>query len=235
MQALEVLAFGPSTASRIAVELRVHPRTARRLLNRMVHDGWLIRHDGPRPSYAATLRIVALAAQFTARQPLLAHAAEPAIELHAATGCSVHLATPSYRSTVRLLRVRDGRVEMTRNLAPANATAAGKLLLAYRPGWQDAVLAAPLEARAEHTLVDLIRLRDVLGGVRSRGLASEDGEYRVDRRAIAVPVLGQETEPLAALAISWPRATAPDPRAIRGALQAAATRIGTSLSGRRAS
>ncbi len=198
-------------------------------MNRMVHDGWLIRHDGPRPSYGATLRIVALAAQLAARQPLLEHAADPAIELHAATGCSVHLATPSYRSTLRLLHVSDERVEMTRNLAPANATAAGKVLLAYRPGWQDAVLAAPLEACAEHTLTDPIHLRGVLGSVRSRGLANEDGEYRVDRHAIAVPVLGHETEPLAALAISWPHATAPDPDAIRGALQAAATTIGTSL------
>jgi DNA-binding IclR family transcriptional regulator len=104
MQALEVLAFGPSTATQVADELQVHPRTARRLLNRMVHDGWLIRRDGPRPTYTPTMRIVALAAQLAQRAPLVRLAHELAADLHARTGEAVHLAVPSYRSALRLVR-----------------------------------------------------------------------------------------------------------------------------------
>ena len=86
MQALEVLAFGPSTATQVATELQVHPRTARRLLNRMVHDGWLVRRDGRRPTYTPTMRIVALAAQLAQRAPLVRHALELADGLYAGPG-----------------------------------------------------------------------------------------------------------------------------------------------------
>src|SRR4051812_13623876 len=104
MQALEVLAFGPSTTTRVADELRVHPRTARRLLNRMVHDGWMVRHDGPRPTYTPTLRIVALAAQLAHRTPLVRQTLEVVSELRLSPREAVHLVVPSYRSTLRLVR-----------------------------------------------------------------------------------------------------------------------------------
>jgi len=204
MQALEVLAFGPATASQVAAELQVHPRTARRLLNRMVTDGWLSRRAGARPTYAPTMRIVALAAQLAQRAPLVRHATELAAELQARTGGAVHLAVPSYRSALRLVRVAgDGeRPPELRDLAPANAIAAGKLLLAYREGWQRAVLAAPLRELTRHTLVDPERLREQLAAVRERGLAVEDEEFRVGVRAIAAPVRGEGEEVVAALALS---------------------------------
>lgn len=204
MQALEVLAFGPSTATRVADELKVHPRTARRLLNRMVHDGWLIRRDGPRPTYTPTMRIVALAAQLAQRAPLVRHALELAGELHAAPGEAVHLAVPSYRSALRLVRAsRDvNHVPALRDLAPANAIAGGKLLLAFRESWADAVLAAPLDAVTAHTLTDPLLLRADLARTRDRGWALEDEEYRTGVRALAVPVHGEAGEVVAALALS---------------------------------
>ena len=201
MQALEVLAFGPSTATRVADELQVHPRTARRLLNRMVHDGWLIRRDGPRPTYTPTLRIVALAAQLAQRAPLVRHGLEVAGALQGTTGHSVHLAVPSYRSALRLVRA-GGTVEGARDLAPPNAIAAGKVLLAFRAPWSDAVLAAPLTALTERTLTDPVALRADLERVRRRGYAVEDGEFAVARQALAVPVAGEAGDVIAALALA---------------------------------
>jgi DNA-binding IclR family transcriptional regulator len=204
MQALEVLAFGPATATQVATELQVHPRTARRLLNRMVHDGWLVRRDGPRPTYTPTLRIVALAAQLAQRAPLVRHAHELAAELHARTGAAVHLAVPSYRSALRLVRAAGeaGGAPALRDLAPAHAIAAGKLLLAFRDPWRDVVLAAPLAPVTERTLVDPGALRADLGATRERGYAREDGEFRPGASALAVPVRGAGGEVVAALALS---------------------------------
>jgi IclR family transcriptional regulator, acetate operon repressor len=202
MRALEILAFGPSTASQIATELQVHPRTARRLLNRMVSDGWLTRRGGPRPTYAPTLRIVALAAQHAHRAPLVRHATELLRGLHGQTGAEAHLVVPSYRSTLRLLWAGgDDAVEL-RDLAPAQATAGGKLLLAFRRPWRDVVLAGPLFALTERTLVDPVRLREELDLTSDRGRAVEDEEYRAGVRAVALPVRGADEEVVAALAIS---------------------------------
>lgn len=201
MQALEVLAFGPSTATRVADELKVHPRTARRLLNRMVHDGWLIRRDGPRPTYTPTLRIVALSAQLAQRAPLVRHGCEVATALHTVTGCAVHLAVPSYRSALRLVRV-DGGATDARDLAPAHAVAAGKALLAFRASWADAVLAVPLAAATERTLTDPLAVRAELERARRRGYAVEDEEFVLGQRAFAVPVAGESGEVIAALALS---------------------------------
>jgi DNA-binding IclR family transcriptional regulator len=203
MQALEVLAFGPATATQVANELQVHQRTARRLLNRMVHDGWLTRRDGPRPTYTPTLRIVALAAQLAHRTPLVRHATELALELQASTGDAVHLAVPSYRSALRLVRVtgEECGAPALRDLVPANATAGGKLLLAFREPWREVVLASPLTAVTERTLAEPLALRAELERSRERGYATEDGEFRRGVRALALPVRAGD-EVVAALAVS---------------------------------
>jgi DNA-binding IclR family transcriptional regulator len=204
MQALEVLAFGPATATQVAAELQVHQRTARRLLNRMVSDGWLIRRDGPRPTYTPTMRIVALAAQLAHRTPLVRHATDLAGALQARTGGTVHLAVPSYRSALRLVRVTGERcgAPALRDLAPANAIAAGKLLLAFREPWRQVVLASPLVAVTERTQTDARALATELEDVRERGYATEDGEFRAGVRAFAVPVRVGGEEVVAALALS---------------------------------
>jgi DNA-binding IclR family transcriptional regulator len=227
MQALEILAFGPAGATQIARELGVHPRTARRLLNRMTMDGWLVRHDGPRATYAPTLRILALAAEHAHRLPLLRHAPDAALELHTPTGHTVHLAVPSYRCTLRLLRAGDGRVRSARDLAPAHATAAGKVLLAFRERWRDAVLAAPLLALADGTPCDSGALRVELERARTRGYAIEAGEYRAGHSAVAAPVIA-DGEVIAALAVSGPGDRAAV-LAHRGAVIAVAQRLSARL------
>jgi DNA-binding IclR family transcriptional regulator len=207
MNAIEILAFGPATATQLADELRVDQRTARRLLARMTSDGWLTRRDGTRPTYTPTLRIAALAAQLTHRSPLVRHAGALVGELRHRVGATVHLAIPSYRSALRLLRITgapDGAPGL-RDLSPANATAAGKLLLALRPAWGEAVLASPLSALTEHTLATSSALSCALGRVRERGYATEDREYRSDSRAVALPVRGADGEAVAALAVSATR------------------------------
>jgi glutathione S-transferase len=64
-RALELIAGGPASAVRVAEDLAVDVRTARRLLNRLAADGFLVRD--PRPLYRAGPRFESLAAGLRSR------------------------------------------------------------------------------------------------------------------------------------------------------------------------
>jgi IclR family transcriptional regulator, KDG regulon repressor len=206
MQAIEVLAFQPCSAPQVAGALKVHPRTARRLLNKLVAEGWLTRSEGRRRIYAPTMRIVALAAQLAERDPL-ALAALPAVtRLHEETGLTAHLAIPSYRSTLCLVHRAggpDARPQL-RELVPVHATAAGKVLLAHRDPWRADVLSRPLEPVTTHTLVDAGDLEAEAARTAERGHAVEDGEFLPGLRGVAVPVRDTSGAVPAALAVAGP-------------------------------
>jgi DNA-binding IclR family transcriptional regulator len=208
MQAMEVLAFQPCSAPQVAGVLRVHPRTARRLLNKLVAEGWLTRSEGRRRIYAPTMRIVALGAQLAARDPL-ALAARPAVtRLHEETGLTAHLAIPSYRSTLCLVHRAggpDARPQL-RELVPVHATAAGKVLLAFREPWRLDVLSRPLEAVTSRTLVDPEELAAETARVAERGYSVDDEEFLPRLRGVAVPVRDASGAVPASLAVAGPAA-----------------------------
>lgn len=61
LQALELLAAGPRTATEVAEATNIHERTARRMLNRLVGEGYLERTDGLPRLYAPAPRTLAIA------------------------------------------------------------------------------------------------------------------------------------------------------------------------------
>jgi DNA-binding IclR family transcriptional regulator len=204
MQAMEVLAFQPLSAAQLAASLQVHPRTARRLLARLMEDGWVSRSTGRRRTYAPTLRLVALAAQLAERAPLARAAAPVVSRLYEETGAVAHLAIPSYTSALCLVH-RAGGPEarpQLRELMPAHATASGKVLLAYREPWRESVLATPLEPRTPRTLTDPAALRAEVEEARERGYATERDEFVLGLAAIAAPVRDADDGVPAALALS---------------------------------
>jgi IclR family acetate operon transcriptional repressor len=206
MQAMEVLAFQPSSAAQLAEALQIHPRTARRLLARLVADGWVVRTGDRRHAYAPTMRLVALAAQLAERSSL-AQAAAPVVQrLFEETGGVAHLAIPSYTSALCLVHRgagEDARPHL-RELVPAHATACGKVLLAFRESWRESVLRVPLEPRTERTIVDPARIRLEAAAIRERGYATECGEYADDLAGVAAPVRDATGEVGAALALTLP-------------------------------
>ena len=204
LRALEVLAFRSCSAAEIAHALQIHPRTARRLLNRLIADGYVTRTDGERRLYAPTMRLVALAGQMVERSPLAWQAAPFVERLHRETGASAHLCVPSYDSVLCLVH-RDGedaapaRPQM-RELRPAPATAAGRVLLAHRAGWRASVLAR----HRGHAAGDAREAEPDFAGIRERGFAVLEREHGGAGIGVAAPVFDPRGDAVAALGIAAP-------------------------------
>lgn len=200
MQALEVLTFEPLSAPQVAAALQVHPRTARRLLNRLSEEGYLTRSDDARRVYTPTMRIVALAGQLVERAPLTRLAAPFVARLHERTGGTAHLAVPSYRSALCVLHSTNGSRPrpQVRELVPAHCTAVGKALLSHRDAWRESVLSAPLERHTPSTIIDADVLRADVDRTRERGYALEQEEHEEGIAGVAAPVFAHG-EALAAI------------------------------------
>jgi DNA-binding IclR family transcriptional regulator len=201
LRAMELLAVRPRSAPKLADELGVHTRTARRLLKRLAEQGYVVRDDEEK-TYAPTMKIVALAGQVVERAQL-ARAALPFVsDLRRQVGETAHLSVSSYLSALCVVHDQggeDGTRPQLRELVPAHATAAGKALMAHRETWGQAVLTQPLERHTKRTLVDPKQLLRDLLETRERGYAVEDREYREDVRGVAAPVFFRGTEAIAAL------------------------------------
>jgi IclR family acetate operon transcriptional repressor len=210
MRALEVLAFGPASALEVASALQVDPRTARRLLNRLVEDGYVVRlePEGRRRRYAPTLRLVALAGHVVERAALAEVTLPFVARLHERSGHVAHLSIPSYGSVLCVVHQAGEEPVVVRpqlgGLVPCHCTAAGKALLAYRDRWRESVLAARLERHTDRTVSDPHELRREMMQIRARGFALEDRECREDLRGLASPVFNHTGEAVAALGVTLP-------------------------------
>jgi IclR family transcriptional regulator, acetate operon repressor len=205
MRALEALAFRPMSASQVAAALQVHPRTARRLLNRLLEEEYVTRTDDARRLYVPTMRVVALAGQVVEHSSLTQPALPYVARLHEQTGAAAHLAVPSYRFALCLVHRANGRDPVPpriRELVPCHCTATGKVLLSWRDAWRESVLSAPLQRRTERTLTDPEAVLAEVEAIRDRGYATEDGELELGVRAVAAPVFSPSGEAVAALGAS---------------------------------
>ena len=206
MQALELLALHPLSAPQVAEALEIHPRTARRLLTRLTEDGWLARSDDARHVYAPTLRIAAMAGHVIERDAVTESARPYVRGLAEEFGAAAHLMVPSYRWALCILHAAGGEPAAgLHELVPCHASATGKALLAWRGVWREDVLATPLERATRRTLVDPDAIRRESEVARTRGYATEDGEWRAGLRAVAAPVFVGAGDARAALGVAVAR------------------------------
>jgi DNA-binding IclR family transcriptional regulator len=185
----------------LAAGLQIHPRTARRLLHKLVQEQYATstprryRHG---PVYALSPRLIGLAAQAIHCLPLTIAADRPLADLHEQLGRPVFIATPSYRHVV-VVHNR-GAPPRRWELLPAHASAAGKVLLAHRPSWRAAVSARPLAPVSPATLTTPDQLEHEAQCILERGFATEAAEHVPDRHAVAVAIpSGSDQIPIAAL------------------------------------
>jgi DNA-binding IclR family transcriptional regulator len=57
VQTLELLASAPRSASQVAEVLAIHERTARRMLSRLLDEGYVVRPDGYRTPYQLAAKL----------------------------------------------------------------------------------------------------------------------------------------------------------------------------------
>lgn len=210
VQALEVLAFRPVSAPELAQALQIHPRTARRMLRRLVEEEYATLGTDHRRRYSATMRLVALAGQLIEHAELPRLAGRFVALLHERTGLTAHLALPSYDSVVCVVHVGPGE-EMVRpqlrELVPAHCTAPGKALLAWRDRWRASILRSTLRAYTPRTETDAAVIEREILTTRERGWAVEDEEYEPDVRGVAAPIFSNAGEAVAALGVTFSAGT----------------------------
>src|SRR5689334_21747765 len=111
LQAVELLAFAPRSATEVAEILHVHPRTARRLLAKLVEEQYatrLPRRGRFGPVYVGSPRVVALGAQAIERLPITAAAQGELGDLSRGLRLATFVAVPSYRQVVVVHGVGSG-------------------------------------------------------------------------------------------------------------------------------
>jgi DNA-binding IclR family transcriptional regulator len=123
---------------------------------------------------------------------------------------TVQLAVLEDRDCVYIDKVQGGRVlvlasDVGRRL-PAYATGVGKVLLA---GLDDRVFeqlfaGAHLERFTEHTISTVAELRRELDRIRARGWATDEEEYSIGVRCVAVPIRDNRGDVIAAMSVSAP-------------------------------
>ena len=212
LQALELLAFQNLSCPELAAALGTHPRTARRLLARLVADDYAEPTSDTRRRYRATLRTAALGRQLIAHAALPRWAAPYVADLHARTGATAHLVIPSYRGAVCVVHCHEQLAQapepMLQELLPAHATAAGKVLLSYRQPWRDSMLSERLQPYTDRTVTSRAEVEAAATQTRARGYAVDEGEYQPDTLAVAAPIFAEDRVP-AAVALTLRTAAAP--------------------------
>ena len=206
LRVLELLAEGPQTQAAVARELVVHRRTARRLLARLVDEGYAEPAAGGRHvAYRATSRLAVLGRQVAEGLDLLAIGRRHVAGLDPALAGARFVALLD-DGAVSLVHVEDpapvdahASAHALPLTGPLHATAAGKVFLSADTALLGEVLNQELLAYTARTPVRRADLLLELANVRERGYAIEDGEHRADVQTVASGVVDHVGRVVAAL------------------------------------
>ena len=212
LRALELLSERPFSETDLAHELKVHPRTARRLLARLVTEGY-VAQARLGTGYTATLKVVTLAGRVIERTDLVRTAFPYVVALRNRTGEASHLSVPGEEKVIHLIQETGESVVMVKprlgEQVPYHCTAVGKALLAYLPEHCERLLGHRLQQFTKYTIVDPAALRSELRKTRERGYAFDDREYSLELRCVAAPVFAASGELVAAIGVSAPASRLP--------------------------
>ncbi|MFK0154732.1 IclR family transcriptional regulator [Streptomyces sp. NPDC090493] len=136
------------------------------------------------------------------REHLLPHL----VDLYELTHETVHLAVLHDTDIVYVNKIHGHRAARSPSRIgarlPAYCTAVGKALLAFDHDAAEAAVEEGLAGRTEYTLTDPDRFRTELRTVRRDGIAHDRQEAVLGLSCIAVPVMGPDGRPIAALSVA---------------------------------
>jgi len=192
--------------SELARRMEISAPTLFRLLATLVASGYVQKSDS---RYRLTLKSWEIGAK-TVRRLKLREVVRPRAErLVERSAESAHLAVLQGAGVViidKVEAVQPVRVDTyVGQRAPAHCSATGKVILAFSP--EDRVkeiLDQSIERFTERTIVDRAKLMKDLAVARSRGYATNRGEWRADVSAIAVPLLDHADAVVASLSLTMP-------------------------------
>jgi len=175
------------TAKEVAEDLGLPPATTYRLLNLLVGEEYLVRL--PDLHGFALGRKVAGLTGGGAAVPLSTAARQVVDELRGRVRSGVHLVLYT-AATLRCADIDPDHPLQAPELVERylHASAAGKLLLAEQPDWQELLHPSRLHRVTARTVARAADLDDELREVRRRGCAVQAGQLHEDTACAAVPV-----------------------------------------------
>lgn len=192
--------------SELARRMGISAPTLFRLLATLVASGF-VQKSGTR--YRLTLKAWEIGAK-TVRRLKLRELVRPRAERLAERSAELaHLAVLQGAGVViidKVEAVQPVRVDTyIGQRAPVHCSATGKAILAFSPEERvDEILAPSLQRFTERTVVDRAKLMKELTAARSRGYATNRGEWRADVSAIAVPLIDHAEAVVASLSLTMP-------------------------------
>jgi IclR family acetate operon transcriptional repressor len=205
----EVATRQPVGVGDLARALGMPKSSAQRALSTLQTAGWIRPAGGEITRWVVTTRALYVG-RHAAEELGLREVAMPVMEeMRRRTDETVHLMVPELNRVVLVERLETSkpvRIHLALGTGlPMHASANGKAVLAVSP--PDTVaryLAEGLAGYTDTTITDPGRLLAELEEIRSRGYATNSGEWRSDIGAVAAAVLGVGEEPVASLSVSTP-------------------------------
>ncbi|MFI8908924.1 IclR family transcriptional regulator [Streptomyces albidoflavus] len=250
-RALDILLFlagrtGPVRAGVLARELGMPRSSAYHILAVLAERGFVTYLPGER-AYGLGVAAFEIGSAYLRHEPL-ERLAQPVVRrLAGRLGQTVHLGVVYGAETVYLLKERPLRVSGVSAAAtplvtdigvrlPAHLTASGRAILAHLPEAQVRALyprPGDLITRTGRGPRSLAELLDLLAADRARGWSEETELVSEGLRSLGTAVFDHHGHPVAALSTTWRRHYAPhDPERVREALERAAARLTSAVSGR---
>jgi DNA-binding IclR family transcriptional regulator len=218
----------------------LHNSTPFHLAKTMVSLGY-IRQEKDSKRYRVGRPLFALAASALDEIEMV-NVATPVLEdLSRETGESSHFAVRMGDAVVVIARTGGpGAFQLTDRVGvvrPAHCTALGKVILAsLRPDQLERFLGrVDMKPSTEKSITDVPQLLREIAEVRRTGIATDDGEFNLEVRCVAVPVKDFTGQIIGALGISGPiwRMTKEDLHNRAKIVQAAAERLSASFGARK--
>jgi DNA-binding IclR family transcriptional regulator len=208
LAALELLAPRPATHDELASSLRVHRRTAMRLIDVMKKAGWVEQDTEDRRRLRLTTRIISVAGEVLGRTSLVEIGAPFVRSLRERTSESSHMSVLADGWCVHIIEQPS---PLPLNVAahvgdrvPLYAAAVGKAIAAWSPEQVGIAMRRGFERFTPNTLTTPESLEAEFSRIRQQGYAVDDAELYPDTCCIAAPVRGPRGNVVAAIGISGP-------------------------------